>query len=90
MRIFITGATGAVGAPVAKRLKKRGHEIVALVRSDESATRVVAQGYQPVFGDMRAPEGWKSEAARADALIHAALAVTTPMPRTSRDYYSVS
>jgi nucleoside-diphosphate-sugar epimerase len=42
MRIFITGATGAVGAPVAKRLKERGHEIVALVRSHESATRVVA------------------------------------------------
>jgi len=72
MRIFITGATGAVGAPVAKNLKERGHEIVALVRDAENGKRMLAQGYQPVLCDMRAPERWESEAKRADALIHAA------------------
>jgi nucleoside-diphosphate-sugar epimerase len=72
MRIFMTGATGYIGSEVTKALKNRGHEIVGLVRSQESAQKLTMLGGQPVMGDMRKPEIWKPEAAKADALIHLA------------------
>jgi len=72
MRIFMTGATGFIGTEVAKALIIRGHEIVGLVRSRESAQKLTALGGRPVMGDMREPEGWKAEAAAAEALIHLA------------------
>lgn len=72
MRIFITGATGAVGSPVCKALADRGHDIVALVRNLESERRVSNLGYEPVVGDMALPSSWQDMAEVCDALIHAA------------------
>ena len=72
MRVFLTGATGAVGTPVAAELKERGHDVVALVRSDANAKRMYDEGYHPVVGDMCEPDGWSSEAESCDRLIHAA------------------
>jgi nucleoside-diphosphate-sugar epimerase len=68
----MTGATGYIGSKVARELKERGHDVVALVRSKEAADRITSLGYRPVIGDMREPEGWKAEAAAAEALIHLA------------------
>lgn len=72
MRIFMTGATGFIGSEVTRALRDRGHEIVGLVRSKESSAKLQTLGGRPVMGDLREPETWKSEAAKADALIHLA------------------
>lgn len=72
MKIFITGATGYIGSAVARELKKRGNEIIALVRTEHSASQVKQAGYLPVMGDMLQPGQWKAEAAKADAFIHCA------------------
>jgi nucleoside-diphosphate-sugar epimerase len=42
MRILVTGATGFIGFHVARRLRASGHEVAALVRDAEKATRVLA------------------------------------------------
>jgi len=72
VRVFIAGATGLVGSAVATALKVRGHDVIALVRTDADAQRLRTLGYQPVIGDVTAPETWQKQAAGADAHVHAA------------------
>src|SRR5207249_1799145 len=44
MRIFIAGATGAVGRPLVSQLVARGHDVVAISRSEARAAAVRALG----------------------------------------------
>jgi uncharacterized protein YbjT (DUF2867 family) len=39
MKILITGATGFIGAAVARKLLQQRHEVLALSRSDAAARR---------------------------------------------------
>src|SRR5438094_487512 len=48
MRIFIAGATGAVGRPRVSQLVARGHDVVAISRSEERAAAVRALGAEGV------------------------------------------
>ena len=50
MRIFLTGATGYVGAAVFDALIRGGHTVTALVRNNEKAKRVASRGGHPVIG----------------------------------------
>ncbi|WP_427015872.1 SDR family oxidoreductase [Pseudarthrobacter sp. P1] len=50
MKILVTGATGTVGASVAKQLLGRGHHIAALVRNPEAAT--LPEGIEVIKGDL--------------------------------------
>ena len=56
MRIFITGATGAIGQRLVPQLKERGHEIVASVRSAAKVDRLRALGVESVILDLLDPE----------------------------------
>ena len=40
MRIFLTGATGHIGAAVLDAFVRAGHDVTALVRTNEKARRV--------------------------------------------------
>jgi uncharacterized protein YbjT (DUF2867 family) len=44
MKIFVAGATGAIGRPLLAQLLARGHNVVALTRSPERAQSLVEQG----------------------------------------------
>ena len=68
----MTGATGLIGGAVARRLKARGDEIVALARSDASATKLAGEGFTVAHGDLAAAESVAEAAAAADAVVHAA------------------
>lgn len=72
MRIFITSATGYVGAGVAARLRARGHSIAALARTTGSEERVRAAGIRVVSGDLARAESYRDEAERADVIVHTA------------------
>ena len=37
MKAFVTGATGFIGGHVARKLRERGDDVVALVRSPDKA-----------------------------------------------------
>ena len=39
MRIFIAGASGAVGQPLVRRLAAAGHEVTGMTRTPEKAAR---------------------------------------------------
>src|SRR5215213_531026 len=56
MVIFLTGATGYIGAAVLDALVRGGHDVTALVRDNEKAARIAARGAQPVIGNLAAAE----------------------------------
>ena len=51
MRIFVAGATGAIGRPLIAQLLAKGHDVVALTRSPEKA-RTLAEGVEPAIADV--------------------------------------
>ena len=51
MKIFLAGATGAVGRPLVQRLVGAGHEVVGLTRRDDRARWLVEHGAAAVVGD---------------------------------------
>jgi dihydroflavonol-4-reductase len=52
MKAFVTGATGFIGGHVARKLRDRGDEVVALVRSPEKAGALRELGCELVQGDL--------------------------------------
>ena len=72
MKILVTGATGFIGAAVAKRLSQQGHEVMALARSDAAAAKLRAAGLTPVAGDFANPSSLAAPAAQVDAIVSTA------------------
>jgi nucleoside-diphosphate-sugar epimerase len=72
MRIFLTGATGYIGAAVLDALIRGGHEVTALVRDNEKARRVAKRGGHPLVGNLAEPDSFKSSADAQDGYVHAA------------------
>jgi nucleoside-diphosphate-sugar epimerase len=77
MRIFVAGASGAIGSRLVPRLIDRGHEVIGTVRSPSSAKRVRALGAKPVALDLLDPRSVRKAvlAAAPDAIVHQATAL---------------
>jgi len=52
MKVALTGATGFIGSHVLTELRGRGHDVVALVRTDADADSVAATGAIPAVVDL--------------------------------------
>jgi nucleoside-diphosphate-sugar epimerase len=78
MRIFVAGATGAIGARLVPRLVADGHEVVGTTRSAAKADQLSAAGAEPVVLDLldRGVVRDAVVAARPDAIVHEATALT--------------
>ena len=50
-RVFVTGATGVIGAALVARLRDRGDEVVALARSAAAAQTLSERGVEAVRGE---------------------------------------
>jgi nucleoside-diphosphate-sugar epimerase len=72
MRVFLTSATGYVGAAVANRLQSRGHVVAALARSADSEQRLRFRGVRPVPGNLARADTYEHEVESADAVVHTA------------------
>ena len=72
MRVFVAGATGAIGSQLVPQLVARGHEVVALTRSPDRAGAVRALGAQPAVADALDPDAIAVAVgeARPDAIVH--------------------
>lgn len=51
MKVFIAGATGAIGCPLVTRLLIDGHEVFGMTRSEERAKKMTQLGATPIIGD---------------------------------------
>ncbi len=52
MKLVVTGGSGFLGAYVLREAARRGHETVALARSEAAAAAVAALGATPVGGNL--------------------------------------
>jgi nucleoside-diphosphate-sugar epimerase len=77
MRVFVAGATGAIGARLVPQLVERGHEVIGTSRSQEKAGRLRAQGAEPVVLDLLDRDAVRQAvaAARPEAIVHQASAL---------------
>jgi dihydroflavonol-4-reductase len=50
-RVFVTGGTGVIGTALVTRLLERGHEVVAMARSDAAADTLNTRGVHVVRGE---------------------------------------
>ncbi len=77
MKVFVVGASGAIGARLVPQLIERGHEVVGTSRSPGNAERVRALGAEPIvldLLDLRAVRKAVLEA-EPDAIVHQATAL---------------
>lgn len=51
MRVFVAGATGAIGRPLVRQLLEAGHEVVGMTRSEEKARALEAAGARAAVCD---------------------------------------
>lgn len=72
MNIFVTGATGWVGAAVVKELINANHQVIGLARSDDKAAALAANGAQVLRATLDDLDALHSAASSADAVIHTA------------------
>jgi dihydroflavonol-4-reductase len=84
MRAFITGATGFIGGHVARRLRARGDEVVALVRSPEKASALRDLGADLVQGDLDDTDVIRRGLEGADACFHIAAIYKVGIPESER------
>lgn len=72
MRIFVAGATGAIGRPLVAKLVRAGHTVFGLTRSPEKAALLREIGAEPVVGDALDPAAIHAavHAARPDVIVH--------------------
>lgn len=73
MRIFMTGASGYVGQVVAEKAIQRGHQVVGLARSAESAVKLERAGVIPLPGTLQSHALLAQAAFEADGAIHLGL-----------------
>ena len=72
MKTFVTGATGFVGAAIARALLDAGHEVRVLVRPTSDLRNITDLDVERIEGDLRAPAAFAPALKGVDALFHAA------------------
>jgi nucleoside-diphosphate-sugar epimerase len=84
MRVFVTGGTGFIGGHVVRRLRERGDEVVAWVRSPEKAKALAAIGAELRQGDLTDRAALADGMAGCDAVIHGAAIYEVGIPKSRR------
>src|SRR3712207_2855124 len=84
MRVFLTGGTGFIGGRVAARLRERGDDVVALVRSPDKAATLRELGCELAEGDLSSTGAIRRGLEGADACIHAAAIYKVGIPKKER------
>ncbi len=72
MKVFVTGATGFLGAHVARALASQGAELRLLVRPTSDLRNLEGIPAEQVVGDLRQPESLRTALRGCDALMHVA------------------
>lgn len=78
MRVFVAGASGAIGTRLVRQLLDRGHDVIGTHRSPATAERVRTLGAEPVALDLLDPRAVRAAvlAAAPEAIVHQATALT--------------
>jgi nucleoside-diphosphate-sugar epimerase len=90
MRVFVAGATGAIGTQLVPRLVAAGHEVHGMTRSDSKRAMLSELGAVPVIADALDPHQVAEAVgtAKPDVIIHqlTAIPVTPDLRHFDRDF----
>ena len=83
MRVFVAGATGAIGKQLVPRLVAAGHEVHGMTRSESKQVMLSELGAVPVVADALDPDQVAQAVGRArpDVIVHQLTAIGSPDPR---------
>jgi nucleoside-diphosphate-sugar epimerase len=85
MRAFVTGGTGFIGGRVVRKLRERGDEVVALVRSPARASDLAELGCELVEGDLGRADAIRRGVQGCDAVFHVAAVYKVGIPSSERE-----
>ena len=91
MRVFVAGATGAIGRRLVPQLVSAGHEVVGTTRSERGAAAIEAAGATPAIADGLDRDAMTRAvlAARPDVVVHQMTALSSiggNLRRFDRDF----
>ncbi len=87
MRVFVAGATGAIGRQLVPRLVAAGHEVTGMTRSESKQAMVRELGAMPVVADALEPHAVADAVGRArpEVIVHQLTALAGVERYTERD-----
>jgi len=87
MKVFLAGASGAIGVPIVRRLVAGGHQVTAMTRSAANEPVLRALGASPVIADALDAEAVRRVvmAARPTHVIHQLTALPKGGPRSAKE-----
>jgi nucleoside-diphosphate-sugar epimerase len=93
MRVFLAGATGAIGRRLVPQLVEAGHEVTAVTRSEKKLDNLYELGTEPILCDVFDAERLGSVVAQAEpeAVINQLTDLPQNLnPRKLKEYYAAN
>lgn len=84
MKVFLTGGSGFVGLRLARALRDRGDEVLALVRSETRGAPLAEMGCSLVAGDITDPAVLSRDLAGCEGVFHVAGVYKVGIPAEER------
>lgn len=92
MRIFVAGASGAIGLPLVRRLSGAGHEVTGSTRGQAAASRIREAGGEAVLCDVFDRERFAEvmERARPEVVINQLTSLPAKFEPRKRGFYDAN
>jgi len=85
VKAFVTGGTGFIGHHLVRKLRERGDEVVALVRSPSKAAPLRELGADIVEGDLSDEDAIKQGVAGAEGVFHVGATYKVGVPKSEHE-----
>ena len=85
VKAFVTGGTGFIGGRLVRKLRERGDDVVALVRSPDKALELERLGVELVKGDLTDVDAIRRGTEGADGVFHGAAIYKVGIPKAQRE-----
>jgi nucleoside-diphosphate-sugar epimerase len=82
MKVFVTGGTGFIGGQVVLKLRQRGDEVRALVRTPEKGVALKDLGCELIPGSLSDADAIRAAMEGCDAVIHGAAVYEVGIPKS--------
>lgn len=85
VKAFVTGGTGFIGEHLVRKLRERGDEVVALVRTPSKASSITALGAQVVEGTLSDDDAIRQGVAGCQSVFHVGATYKVGVPKSEHD-----